>query len=243
LILAIREDRKGVQKKAPKNQPQQLKLRFGAKRRRKPQRPLWKRWLLRLVLAVVLVSLGFLGWAWLVRKMAPTQNTNRTHFDAILVLGYPADNDGNPSPEMLARVNEAVREYQRGVAPRLIMSGAAAHNQFVEARVMAKAAEAEGVPASSIFIEDRAQSTIQNVCYATRILKAHGWNSAEVVSTASHLPRSAYILEHFPLQWRVHPAPLVSPDPPGGSFIREALEVNKTVRYLLSARPTGGCEP
>ena len=210
--------------------------------RRKPVRR-WPRWAVGLTLGAVLAVLLVLSWAILARRFAPVNNTGRTRFDAILVLGYPADADGNPSPEMLARVNEAVREYERGVAPRIIVSGAAVHNQYVEAQVMAHVAESEGIPAGSILVEDQARSTVQNVCYATKILKAHGWNSAEVVSTAPHLPRTSLILQGYPLEWRTHPAPLLAPDPPGGSFLREAIEVNKTVRYLLGARPTGGCEP
>ncbi len=36
--------------------------------------------------------------------LAPASNTSLTRFDAIIVLGYPADSDGNPTPELLARV-------------------------------------------------------------------------------------------------------------------------------------------
>jgi vancomycin permeability regulator SanA len=71
----------------------------------------------------------------------------------LIVLGYPADADGNPSPTELARVSEGVREYERGVAPRMIMTGGAAHNRFVEAQVMAHLAEAQGIPADMI-VED-----------------------------------------------------------------------------------------
>ena len=92
-------------------------------------------------------------------------------------------------------MTEGVREYERGVAPRLILTGGAAHNQFVEARVMARTAEAQGIPASAIFVEPEARDTIQNACYSVRIMKAHGWRSAEVVSSASHLPRAGNDLQ------------------------------------------------
>ena len=126
--------------------------------------------------------LALAGWAVVARQLAPVSNTGLTRFDAIIVLGTPADCDGNPTPEQLARVTEGVREYERGVAPRLILTGGAAHNRFVEARVMARAAEAQGIPASAIFVEPKAMDTIQNACYSVRIMKAHGWRSAEVVS-------------------------------------------------------------
>ena len=87
-----------------------------------------------------------MAWAAVERHLAPTSNTSLTRFDAIIVLGTPADDDGNPTPYQLASVTEAVHEYSRGIAPRLILTGGAAHNRFVEARVMARTAEAQGIP-------------------------------------------------------------------------------------------------
>ncbi len=73
---------------------------------------------------------------------------------------------------------------------------------------MATLALAQGIPSSAIIEEPQAQNTIQNIYYSDRILQAHHWTSAEVVSSASHLPRAALILEHYPsLNWRTHPAP------------------------------------
>ena len=62
--------------------------------------------------------------------------------------------------------------------------------RFVEADVMAGAAAAQGIPPSAIFVETKAHDTIQNACYSARIMQAHGWHSAEIVSSAYHLPRA-----------------------------------------------------
>ena len=70
----------------------------------------------------------------------------------------PADSDGNPTPTQLARVTEAVHEYKRGVAPQLILSGGAVTNRFVEARVMARSAEAQGIPDSAILMNPRPET-------------------------------------------------------------------------------------
>ena len=75
-----------------------------------------------------------------------------------MVLGSPADADGNPTPIELARVTEAVNEYERGVAPRMIITGGPAKNRFVEAEVMARVAEAQGIPAGAI-VEERTART------------------------------------------------------------------------------------
>jgi len=196
-----------------------------------------------LVCASLLIALVI--WAVAARALTPKANSNRQSFDAILVLGTPADSDGNPTPELLDRITEGVREYERGVAPRLIVSGAAAHNRFVEAEVMARVAQAQGVPASVITQEPQALDTIQNVCYSARILNDHGWHSMEVVSASSHLPRAAMIFSHLPdakLQWRMHAAPdNLTP----GYYSRAAsiVETIKTARYLVWSRWVESCNP
>lgn len=159
-----------------------------------------------------------------------------------MVLGTTVDSDGNPSPDLLSRVTEGVHEYERGVGPRLILTGGAAHNRFVEAQVMARAAQALGVPASSILLETKAMDTVQNACYAERIMKEHGWRSAEVVSSASHLPRAAMIFGRLPLDWSVHAAPPLGPESAAYQYGASAVETAKTLRYLLWTRWVEPCE-
>ncbi len=200
-------------------------------------------WKLRLILVACLTIAGVVAWGAIARYTAPVSNTSLAHFDAIIVLGYPADRDGNPSPTQLSRVTEAVHEYERGVAPRIIMTGGPTRPNSVEAEVMARTAKAEGIPESAIFVEGQARDTIQNACYSIRMMKSHGWHSAEVVSTPSHLPRAALILGRLPIEFRVHGAPQFTP---GSIFSYEpllnAVETLKTVRYLIWARQQEQCE-
>jgi uncharacterized SAM-binding protein YcdF (DUF218 family) len=183
------------------------------------------------------------GWAVLARAFAPRSNTRLERFDAIIVLGYPSDADGNPTPEQLARVTEAVHEYERGAAPRLILTGGAAHNHFVEADVMARTAEADGIPPSAIYKEPEARDTIQNACFAVRIMRQHGWRSAEVISSAYHLPRAGYIFSRMPIAWRTHAAPPLEPESAGLSAAVTVVETLKTARYLLYTSWAERCEP
>jgi uncharacterized SAM-binding protein YcdF (DUF218 family) len=201
-----------------------------------------RRWILRATLAGLAVAVILIGWTLIARRLAPTANTSRDRFDAILVLGYTADSDGNPTPEQLARVTEAVREYERGVAPRLLFTGGHAHNKYVEADVMAGAAAAQGIPPSAIFVETKAEDTIQNACYSERIMHAHGWHSAEIISSAYHLSRAAMIFSHTSLDWRMHAAPPLQPGE-SGLEAHSALETLKTMRYLVYASWAERCEP
>jgi uncharacterized SAM-binding protein YcdF (DUF218 family) len=165
------------------------------------------RWLRRLLWTILSILVAVLGIGALVYTTIPLENTQQTHFDAIIVLGYPANADGTPSPVERARVLEGVSEYRHGVAPALIMTGGSAHNEHVEADVMADFALTQGVPATAILREEQAHDTIQNAYYSMRLMQSHGWKSAEVVSSRSHLPRASLIFTRFPLQYRMRGAP------------------------------------
>ena len=193
-------------------------------------------------LAVLLIGVVLVGWAVIARKMAPMANTTRDHFDVILVLGTPADSDGNPTPDQLARVTEAVREYERGVASHIVLSGGASHNEFVEADVMARVAAAQGIPPSAIFVETKSKDTIQNACFSARLMKNHGWKSAEVISSGIHLPRVSMILSRTSLEWRLHAAAPLDPGD-AASAGPKAFEILKTIRYLMYANWAERCDP
>lgn len=164
-----------------------------------------RRILEKFVLAVVLIPVV----AAIFYFTIPLGNTHATHFDTLLVLGYPSNPDGTPSPEQRERVLEAVRQYRAGVAPAMILSGGPAHNHFVEAYAMSELAKSSGVPASAIVEEDRAENTIENVAYSTQIMRARGWQSAEVITSAAHVRRASLMLIHSPIaiNWRMQPAP------------------------------------
>jgi len=197
----------------------------------------------RVVLASIAIVFVLVAWAALARAFAPLGNTSATRFDALIVLGSSADAEGNPTPVQLSRVTEAVHEYERGVATHLILTGGPTHRSYVEAEVMARTAEAEGVPASSIVLEPQALDTIQNACYSVRIMKAHGWRSAEVISNTSHLPRAGLIFSRLPIDWRMHAAPSLEPEVTTPVRAAVALEVLKTLRYLVYAQWEERCTP
>jgi uncharacterized SAM-binding protein YcdF (DUF218 family) len=137
----------------------------------------------------------------------PMGDTQQKKFDVILVLGNPANDDGTIAPTGQARVLEGIRLYRAGVAPNLLMTGGAVKNQFVEGKVMQQFAVSQGVPASAVFSEGQSRNTIQNAYYSYKIMQAHGWTSALVVTTPTHLRRAGLIFSHYPLAWEMHAAP------------------------------------
>jgi vancomycin permeability regulator SanA len=138
---------------------------------------------------------------------ASRTNTEASSVDTLIVLGCPTNPDGSPTVEQRERVMESVREFKKGVSYHIIMTGAAAHNKFVEAHAMALLAEANGVPTSAVVEEGQAHDTIQNIYYSDKIMQKNGWHTTAVISSPYHLPRTALILSHYPqLQWETHAA-------------------------------------
>ena len=137
----------------------------------------------------------------------PKGNEGSGPVDALLVLGTPTGFRGEINPMQIWRVDEAVREFRAGRAPRIVFAGGAAANRFVESDVMAQLAIDRGVPAEAIFRERRSHTTVENIFNSAALLQSHGWHSVEVISSRQHLPRAAVLLERTGLQWRVHAAP------------------------------------
>jgi uncharacterized SAM-binding protein YcdF (DUF218 family) len=137
----------------------------------------------------------------------PMQDTRQTQFDVILVLGNPANDDGSIGSVAESRVLEAVRLYRSGAAPRLLMTGGAVKNRFVEAQVMRQFAESQGVAHSAVLVEGESRNTIQNAYFSNRIMQAHDWTSALVVTSPTHVRRASLIFSHYPLAWQLHVAP------------------------------------
>jgi uncharacterized SAM-binding protein YcdF (DUF218 family) len=189
----------------------------------------------RLLVVLFVLCVITIVSAALVYRGIPAGNTDLSHFDTLIVLGTPANPDGSASPEQRERTLEGVREYKAGVADHLIMTGGAAHNQFVEARVMKELAVAQGVPAEAVTEEGQAQNTIQNIYYSEKIMAAQHWTSAEVVSSPSHLPRAALILAHYSFLWRTRRAPW----PSEYSGLQRALRYCIEAEYCLRLRMLG----
>ena len=196
----------------------------------------------RLILIAAGLACVVLIWAVIARAVAPTGNTSASRFDAIIVLGASIDSDGNPTPILLSRVTEGVREYERGVAPRLIVTGGPQKGR-TQAEVMARVAQAQGVPASAIVVEANAGNTIENACFSARIMKQQGWRSAEVVTSESHLPRAGMIFSKIPIAWRTHDAPPLSQPSAWTPWASSVDEVLHTGYYLLFSQWAERCSP
>jgi uncharacterized SAM-binding protein YcdF (DUF218 family) len=110
--------------------------------------------------------------------------------DAIVVLGA-AHYDGRPSPVFRARLDHAVRLYERGVAPVLVMTGGQAPGDTVsEAAVGRRYAIRQGVPEDAVLVERGAgMTTVESMQAVARLMEGRGMQTAVLVSDPFHMLR------------------------------------------------------
>jgi uncharacterized SAM-binding protein YcdF (DUF218 family) len=72
---------------------------------------------------------------------------------------------------------------------------------------MLQFARSQGVPASALLAEGESRNTIQNAFYSYKIMQAHDWTSALIVTSPTHVRRASLIFSHYPLAWRMDAAP------------------------------------
>lgn len=118
-------------------------------------------------------------------------------FDVILVLGARVRADGGPGPSVRRRVAHAVREFRRGAAPRLLMSGGSFEGLPAESHVMRDLAVDAGVPGDRILVEERSRNTLENMAFSLPILERNDWRRVLVVTDGFHMPRSLLILRRL----------------------------------------------
>ncbi len=155
-----------------------------------------------ILVVVALIMLGFVTFNVLplIVVSLPAESWQLVKSDVIIVLGTPATRDGKPSPIMRERVLKGVQLFKNGFAPNLIFTGAAAHNPHIEAEIMSRLAQSEGVSAERIVTENFAQNTYQNAFNSVKIMRQHNWNSAIIVSSPAHVRRANFIFSQYPIK-------------------------------------------
>ena len=90
-----------------------------------------------------------------------------------------------------ARTAEAVKLYQAGWAPTIILSGAAADKSGPSnAAAMRKQAEAAGVPAAALVMDERSETTKQNAQEVANIIAQRGIKRVILVTSGYHMRRA-----------------------------------------------------
>lgn len=114
---------------------------------------------------------------------------NKNDYDCIIVLGAGIWGD-KPSPMLQDRLDEAIKLYEEGIAPKLIMSGDNGREGYDEVNVMKDYAINKGIPSEDIFMDHAGFSTYESVYRAKEIFKVE---KAIIVTQKYHLYRALHI--------------------------------------------------
>jgi len=152
-------------------------------------------------------------------------------YDCMIVCGYPAKENGEPSELMKTRVERAVELWENKRASYLIFSGAAVANRHVEAQVMKSYAVSLGVPKDCIIEEKRAVSTYHNMMYCSEIMKEKNFCDCIVVTNGWHIRKARHYARKFELDHVMAKAK----NPPNESLFRTMwryISINVHMFYM-----------
>lgn len=131
---------------------------------------------------------------------------SNAHAQAILVFGTAADYN-RPSPELKARLDQALVLFNHHRAPWIVVTGGKLpKDEYTEAWVSAEYLEAHGVAASHI-LQGSGSDTWQNVATVRPLMKKHGIVSVLVVTDPFHEYRAMAISSSQGLQPYPSPVP------------------------------------
>jgi len=147
--------------------------------------------ILRIISAVLSILIIYFAITFVQIWLTGHEHSTR-HAQAILVFGTTEDN-GTPSPELQARLDQALVLWHKGRAPWIAVTGGKRPgDQFTEAGVSAAYLEGKGVPASKILV-GAGTNTWQNVQTVVSKLKAHHITTVLTVTDPFHEDRAMAI--------------------------------------------------
>jgi uncharacterized SAM-binding protein YcdF (DUF218 family) len=156
--------------------------------------------LIFVVLLVVYFSITAIQ-VWLTSRMSEPQKSQ-----AIVIMGS-AQYNGVPSPDLLARLQDADALYLRHLAPLVVATGAKEPgDNFTEAQTEATWLENHGVPKGAIS-EVGGRTTWESLSAASTLLKNKGLNQVLIVTDGFHEDRCLAISSALGLQAKPVPAP------------------------------------
>ncbi len=117
--------------------------------------------------------------------------------DVAIVLGTRVERSGAPSRRLRERLDRAHALYQNGTVNHIVVSGGLGREGYEEADVMREYLMQRGVPAENILTDRAGYDTYESARSAKRMMDAHGFKSAVIVSHYFHLPRALLTFKRF----------------------------------------------
>ena len=171
--------------------------------------PRRRRALRRAVLAGALVLVAVLGYYFvsLFQVWSTGRDDQARPVDAIVVMGA-AQYDGEPSPQLAARLDHVVELWPQGVAPLVVVTGGnQPGDRFTEAEASARYLVDRGVPEDAVVLENEGGNSYQSLEGVAGLLGDRGLSDVLIVTDPYHSLRSRLIAEELGLDAYVSPTP------------------------------------
>jgi uncharacterized SAM-binding protein YcdF (DUF218 family) len=184
-----------------------------------------RRGLRRALLAGGLVVLAIVGYylVSLYQVWSTGRSDQARPVDAIVVMGA-AQYDGEPSPQLAARLDHVAELWPQWLAPLVVVTGGnQPGDRFTEAEASANYLVERGVPADAIVQETTGRDTYESLQGAADLLAERGLSRVLIVTDPYHSLRSRLTAEDVGLTAYVSPTP-TSVVTGGESFGRELKE-------------------
>ncbi len=106
----------------------------------------------------------------------------------IIVLGCSIFDDGTVTPLLRGRLDAAIKAWEEGDRQaKIITSGGQGADEVIsESRAMTNYLLSQGVPESSILLEDKSTSTEENLLFSRAIMEERGGASRCTIATSSY---------------------------------------------------------
>jgi vancomycin permeability regulator SanA len=123
---------------------------------------------------------------------------NKKRVDAGTVLGAAVWGGNRPSPVLRERINKGYELYSYGIIKYIILTGGGSPGEMTEADVSKKELLKKGVEERNIFVENKSNSTLEQIYYlSSNLYKKNNWKEIVIISDNFHLLRTKQICRFF----------------------------------------------
>jgi len=170
------------------------------------------------------------------KKIVSEEAAAERNAQCILILGAGVWNGNTPSPMLADRLDEGLRLYELGAAPKILVSGDHGQENYDEVNVMRKYLMDRGVPEEDIFMDHAGFSTYESMYRAKAVF---GVERMIVVTQRYHMYRALYIADQKGIEVCGVPA---DPRKYRGALIRNLREMagrsKDTLTCIFNVKPT-----
>jgi len=146
-------------------------------------------------LAILVVAACLSTQINLLERMLHMEDDRRPA-DVIVVFSATLLSDCNAHPHAFMHEGYGAELWREGFSRsgKLVISGMYSQPPFSEAQCHAKLAKLIRVPEQALVMDNTSQTTYDNARHVREIMRAHGWKTAMLVTSDSHMRRALLTL-------------------------------------------------